>query len=165
MLNFSWYPIHIHQLRCLAISWMMTQTFTNGEWLEITISIHEQNWLLSDQTFQIPKMEVQKPSVFSRGLLLKTLLNQTGSQRVHYQQNTHRFKKKILSGKFVFRCKLWELTTLNFWPCLLKRKMISLLLSTRLLVNQKESKRWWTDDTRKKQSYQSYLKSRVRRFL
>ena len=65
MLNFSWYPIHIHQLRCLAISWMMNQTFTNGEWLEITISIHEQNWLFSHQTFQIPKMEVQKPSVFS----------------------------------------------------------------------------------------------------
>ena len=58
-------PIHIHQLRCLAISWMMTQTFTNGEWLEITIRIHEQNWLFSHQTFQIPKMEVQKPIVFS----------------------------------------------------------------------------------------------------
>ena len=97
----------------------MNQTCTNGEWLEITISIHEQNWLFSDQTFQIFKMEVQKPCVFFKGvLLLKTLLNQTGSQRVHYQQNTHRFKKKILSGKFVFRCKLRELTTLNFWPCL-----------------------------------------------
>ena len=38
------------------------------EWgmVGITISIHEQDWLLSDQTFQIPKMEVQKPSVFSR---------------------------------------------------------------------------------------------------
>jgi len=79
---------------------MMNQTFTNGEWLEITISIHEQNWLFSDQTFQIPKMEVQNPSVFFKGvLLLKTLLNQTGSQRVHYQQNTDRFKQKILSGK------------------------------------------------------------------
>ena len=82
------------------MSWMMNQTFTNGEWLEITISIHEQNWLFSDQAFQIPKMEVQKPSVFFKGvLLLKTLLNQTGSQRVHYQQNTDRFKQKILSGK------------------------------------------------------------------
>ena len=140
-------PIHIHQLRCLAISWMMTQTFTNGEWLEITISIHEQNWLFSDQTFQISKMEVQKLVFFFKGVvLLKTLLNQTGSPRVHYQQNTHRFKKKILSGKLVFRCKLRELITLNFWPCLKKKKIV-LPTSFNRFVGQPEGilemMNWW----------------------
>ena len=115
-------PIHIHQLRCLAISWMMTQTFTNGEWLEITISIHEQNWLFSDQTFQISKMEVQKLVFFSRvyccwkPFWIKQDLKGYTTNKT--PTDLKRFKKKIFSGKLVFRCKLRELITLNFWPCL-----------------------------------------------
>ena len=102
-------PIHIHQF------WMMNQTFTNGEWLEITISIHEQNWLLSDHTFQIPKMEVQKPTVFFKGLLLKTLLNQTESPRVHYQEDPFR--------KVGFQMQILRADHTEFLTMPLKRKM------------------------------------------
>ena len=84
-------------------------------------------------------------------IIVKTLLNQTGSPRVHYQEDPFR--------KVRFQMQIVRANHSEFLTMPLKRKMFSLLLSTGLLVNQKESKRWWTDDTRKKKSHTSHTSS------